>query len=289
MESIGAINLLYILSTHNISLFNNGTGSFPAWPTVIAALYVLHYLNRAVITPLVLAPSMSPIHLIIILSAVTFNYLNSSCLASWLVGYGTPITASDSGFAYDATAASSKELSGSAPYIPYLGIVLFLVGMYGNIKAENTLFKLRREEAHKRQKEGAVKNGQKTKGTVYDKVYILPPAEGYFRFILFPHYVFEWLEWFGFLLIGFSITRASGGFSATPSSSTPNIPLARFYVPLANLIINKFGLPFPFPAIVFFVNGVATTAARASWGRKWYVDKFGKKAVGRRGGFIPYF
>ena len=326
MESVGAINLLYILWHNQHHQTNNGNGdgngipilshfqtvqSLPTWHKVLIALYVLHYLNRAIITPLFLAPSMSPIHLVIILSAMSFNYLNSSCLASWLLGYEVPVTSSAHTYTYQSSKTRHPLMSELNNYLPYIGLVLFTVGMYGNIRSENTLFKLRREEAHRleaarrrgdnkhsqsrsrSQSQSQSKDVQPTRKSIYDKVYIIPPPTGYFRSILFPHYVYEWLEWAGFLLIGFSIAPYASGaeFDGTRDAFTgaKAVPLASYYAPLADFLINKCGLSFPLPAIAFFVNGVVATSPRASWGRRWYVDRFGKKAVAGRGSVIPYF
>ncbi|KMU72420.1 3-oxo-5-alpha-steroid 4-dehydrogenase family protein [Coccidioides immitis RMSCC 3703] len=288
MESIGAMNMLYILYTHFQSI-PNFLSTMPAWNKLLVALYILHYVNRAFITPLFLAPSMSPIHLIIIFTAVTYNYFNSSCLAGWLLGYGLPVSAYGEHIIATTTSAANTPIHAWLPYVPYIGIALYFLGMYGNIHAETTLFRLRREEAHRRQQK-AKKDGDATNSrkSIYDKVYVIPPPTGVFRSILFPHYVLEWLEWAGFLLIGFAVASQT---SHTPSASakTPYIPLAPYYTPLAKLFLQRWGLPFPFPAIVFLVNTVLTTGARASWGRKWYAQRFGEKAVAARGGFVPYF
>ncbi|EDN09067.1 3-oxo-5-alpha-steroid 4-dehydrogenase [Histoplasma capsulatum] len=292
MESVGALNIMYTLCT-GTSKFPGG--QLPIWHKTVACLYVLHYLNRAVITPLFLAPSMSPIHLVIIFSAMGFNYLNSSCIAGWLLGYGTPILGSTAPQPQQTHLSRSSSFSAKyfpAEYIPYIGLCLFLIGMYGNIKAEGTLFRLRREEVDNNKNNNKLTATQNSKNK-YDKVYVLPPPTGWFRAILFPHYVFEWLEWLGFLLIGFSITPAlSASASASSSLETNDVSplvLAPYYVPFANLLLHKWGLPFPLPAITFLVNVVSTTAVRASWGRKWYVDRFGAERVGIRGAFVPYF
>ncbi|OJD18888.1 hypothetical protein AJ78_01143 [Emergomyces pasteurianus Ep9510] len=301
MESVGALNLLYTLYT--------GTSRFPddqlpIWHKIVACLYVLHYLNRAVITPLFLAPSMSPIHLIIIVTAALFNYLNSSCIAGWLLGYGTPILGSTAPPPEPTHISSTSNFSTKyfpAAYLPYIGLFLFVIGAYGNIKAEGTLFRLRREEVdnnnsntnnHNKIDYNTNKtNPPQNPKNKYDKVYVLPPPTGWFRTILFPHYVLEWLEWFGFLLIGFSITPGpSATTTASPAAftTTPPLALAPYYTLIAKLL-DKWGLPFPLPAIAFLVNAISTTAVRASWGRKWYVDRFGADRVGKRGAFVPYF
>lgn len=285
MESIGFINMGYMLYTHSDFVLN----TMPPWNKLLAALYILHYLNRAVISPLFLAPSMSPIHLSIIFTAAMYNYFNSSCITGWLLGYGLPVTASGA-----QIATTSSGTSPWLSYLPYIGIPLFAIGLSGNIHAETTLFRLRREEAHRRQKsQSQSKQPEGTpKKSIYDKVYVIPPPTGVFRAILFPHYVFEWLEWLGFLLMGFAVMSPTTHSKIPPAvmrGPAPDIPLASYYVPLAKLFLQKWRLTFPFPAIVFLVNSILTTGARAAWGRKWYAERFGEKAVAGRGGFIPYF
>ncbi|EER43619.1 conserved hypothetical protein [Histoplasma capsulatum H143] len=177
MESVGALNIMYTLYT-GTSKFPQG--QLPIWHKTVACLYVLHYLNRAVITPLFLAPSMSPIHLIIIFSAMGFNYLNSSCIAGWLLGYGTPILGSTAPQPQQTRLSRSSSFSAKyfpAEYIPYIGLCLFLIGMYGNIKAEGTLFRLRREEVDNNKNNNKLTVAQNSKNK-YDKVYVLPPPTG---------------------------------------------------------------------------------------------------------------
>ncbi|KAM5455767.1 hypothetical protein MaudCBS49596_001668 [Microsporum audouinii] len=286
MESAGVVNFIYIMST---SEQGNGFSGLSTWHKVLAVLYVLHYLNRAIITPLFLAPSMSPIHIEIALFAVGFHYMASSTFAFWLLGYKTVLATAGTpeapGVMYDATIATAPELAGYMTYVPYLGLVIFLVGMYGNIQSENTLFELRKEEAHRRQKKQGGEVAVKGK-SIYDKVYVLPPAEGYFSSILFPHYALEWIEWLGFVIIALSITT----LDVTPvvGSAASVVPLAPFYAPIVKFLIGTCNLPLPFPVLLTCVNIVATTAVRARWGRTWYIERFGEKAVGNRGAFIPY-
>lgn len=245
-----------------------------------------------------LAPSMSPIHALVIGFAVLFNYMNSSVIAGWLLGYG--IVPTGTGIVSDTMASQpgKETLEGAGtgpmaqfvPYMPYVGLVLFLIGMFGNIGAENTLFGLRKKEARRRA--AAAKSEKSGNNNIYSKVYVIPPPRGFFRHVLFPHYSFEWLEWTGYMLMGFAVhtadTRASlAAAGYTTGSPAPPIALAPFYAPLANLLLN-WGLRFPFPAIMFVVNTVANTAARASWGRKWYSDKFGEEAVAGRAAAVPY-
>ncbi|KAI5291834.1 hypothetical protein KEM54_005692 [Ascosphaera aggregata] len=288
MEIVGPVNLLYTLfftTTTTSSSEHVGLSSYRDLPfanKLIAGLYVLHYLNRAIITPLFYAPSMSPIHVVIMLSAVTFNYLNSSCLAGWVLGYGVPLKGYN-GHEFDAEVVTKSFISSYC--LAIVGLFLFASGMYGNICSEHTLFRLRREAAEKKD---SSHREQEKNVTKYDKIYVIPPAKGFFKTILFPHYVCEWIEWFGFALVGFAIINPSGTANINSSSVTPDVTLAPYYLPLANVLINRLHLSFPLPPVLSFVNITMTTAVRANSGRNWYVKRFGEKEVAGRGSVIPY-
>lgn len=270
-ELVGPLNMLYIIynlpsklnppPTSSSSIL--GTG-LPFKHELVASLYLLHYLNRAFITPIFLAPSMSPIHASVAIMMVIFQFTNSSCIASWLVYSASAVNGQDRNSLPEVarrnyqqilrailpgTTASSDPSHSStlltSPIIA-LGLVLFALGLLGNILSENALFDLRR---------GAAKRKAKSEGkarVTYDKVYVIPPAKGWFKYILSPHYVTEWVEWLGYWVL-------AGGL----------------------------GLGWNTPALWFLVNELVTMSPRAVTGRRWYVEKFGKRAVGGRGGILP--
>jgi 3-oxo-5-alpha-steroid 4-dehydrogenase 1 len=269
MEIVGPINLIYNLitpSAHSPSIAN-----LPASNIVVASLYCIHYLNRAIISPFISAPSMSPIHVFIMSSAMLFNWFNSSCLSGWLRGYTIPTIPR-----FDPSTTPSPV----ATFLPIVGVILFAIGMTGNIYSETALFRLRREEAEKRTKK--TDDAQPNK---FHKVYVIPPPRGVFRYILYPHYVFEWLEWIGFALAGTAVVP----LYALPSSGaaiTPPLRLAPWLVPAA-WAAGKLAVPLPLPAVIFVVNAVTNMLPHARWGRVWYVEKFGEKAIAGRGAAVP--
>lgn len=298
MEIIGPLNLLYILislpPTINIT-------ALPLWNKLVAALYVIHYINRAIINPFFAAPSMSPIHVFIMVSAMAFNWFNSTCLAGWLVGYQTAVTG---GYRVDGRQAlrSAQPENGVQMYAPFVGVGVFVVGMLGNVYAERTLYSLRREEADRRVREREEKEEETTgkgrsvtstspedeerKKNKYHKVYVIPPARGVFRSILYPHYVFEWLEWVGFALAGTAVFPSRNPVIPT-TYATPPITLAPWLRPAAALA-DRFQVPLPLPAVLFVVNAIANMLPHARWGRKWYVEKFGDAGVQGRGAVVPW-
>ncbi|KAI9042516.1 3-oxo-5-alpha-steroid 4-dehydrogenase family protein [Aspergillus affinis] len=303
MEVVGPVNLLYILWTLPPPL---NIASLPLPNKLAASLYVLHYINRAIVSPFFAAPSMSPIHAFVVFSAVLFNWFNSTCLAGWIVGYQIPIVLpAYSSTSKPATMPSSPPSSSSSSslLIPSLGLCLFLLGMAGNIYAERTLFRLRREGAETRPTKKPSSSSQSTttdsknrnsnNKNKFSKVYVIPPPTGLFHSILYPHYVCEWLEWLGFALVGTAVLPVSsssssvlGSASVATTSSSP-IVLAPWIVPFA-LGADKAGLRFPLPAVLFFVNAVANMLPHARWGRKWYVERFGAKKVAGRGAVLPF-
>ena len=288
MEIAGPVNLLYIL--YKLAPMVN-IASLPLSNKLTASLYVIHYVNRAIISPWFAAPSMSPIHVLVAGFAIVFNWFNSSCLAAWLVGYNAPIV---QGYKTDGAASgpSTGTLHGhpTPPFIvrilPVIGLALFAIGMAGNIYSERMLYHFRRTEADKRSKASKGKDHSKGEKNKYHKVYVIPPRKGFFHYILYPHYVFEWLEWLGFALVGTAVFP-SRQLSITTTYATPPISLAPWLVPAARWAQNL-NVPLPLPALIFVVNAVANMLPHARWGRKWYVKMFGDRAVAGRGAAVPF-
>ncbi|MCJ1476624.1 hypothetical protein MMC13_005292 [Lambiella insularis] len=246
MEVPGFITLLYIMWTLPKEL---GLAGLPGVNWLMAALFVnsslglslniltdglqtVHYIYRAILAPLVLNPSMSPIHITVWCSAFSFQVINATCIGGWLGGYG-PTT--DAGWA------------GKYLYIQ-AGMMIFALGLFGNIYHDDELREIRRSAARQQAKKAKEQNEQgKPKGEGVAKVYQIP-QNGLFKYILFPHYLCEWIEWCGFWIIG--------GLACTPARS-------------------------------FVLNEVATMTARASMGWRWYVKRFGREKIGSRKAVIP--
>lgn len=259
-ESVGPLNLIYILYTlpsHLPPLDDTtpssllpittrglfGTG-LPLTHEIMGALYILHYINRAIITPWFGAPSMSPIHLSIAIMMATFQYFNSTSLGGWLC--------------YDAQQArvnnrimttTDASLGSLFTISSAIGIVLFTEGFLGNIGAEWTLFKLRRDAAKRKAKA----EGRAT--VTYDKVYVIPEATGWFKYVMFPHYSLEWVEWTGYWVLGWAWGL---GWSYNRSA-----------------------------ALMFLVNEFAAMTPRAHEGLGWYEKRFGKRPLEGRKAVVP--
>ena len=149
----------------------------------MAALYTMHYIYRAILCPLVLNPSRSPIHPIVFLSAFSWQICNGLSLGGWLGGYG-PTTVYD-------WAGRLYEIE--------IGMVLWGWSFMANIFHDDDLREIRRSAARRQAEAAAKENKKDTQGV--EKVYMIP-KNGLFHYILFPHYLTEWCEWAAFWLIG---------------------------------------------------------------------------------------
>ncbi|KAI9749947.1 MAG: hypothetical protein M1815_002098 [Lichina confinis] len=204
--------------------------SLPWSNWILAGMFLVHYSYRAVLAPLVLNPSMSPMHPLVWVSGLSFQIINCLSIGGWLAGYGP---------------TGEEYWAGRSGWFQ-LGAVIWAAGLLGNIYHDDLLREVRRA-AMREQRQREKEQGETGKPRGVDKVYKMP-QDSLFRFILFPHYVCEWIEWTGYWIMG-----------------------GRRFVPARN----------------FLVNEVATMTPRAVSGKRWYVNRLGRKAVGRRTAVVP--
>ncbi|KAK7420596.1 hypothetical protein QQZ08_010356 [Neonectria magnoliae] len=225
MEAPGFMTLLYLMKTMPMQ---HGIDDLPWQNKVLAGLFVIHYSYRAVMFPF-LQPSMSPLHLGVWLVAVGFQVLNATCLGSWLAAYG-PVT------------ESAWATQSSVPQFA-VGIIIFYIGLSSNFFHDEELRDIRRRE--QAQQDRIRRSTGSSTGV--DKHYQIPQA-GLFRYMLYPHYLSEWVEWAGFWM-------AAGWGSV--------------------------------PARAFLVNEVFAMVPRAVRGKWWYVERFGEDKVGKKWAVVP--
>jgi 3-oxo-5-alpha-steroid 4-dehydrogenase 1 len=181
---------------------------------------------------------MSPIHILVWIFAVCFQLANGLSIGGWLAGYGptTQLEWQDSG-----------TQSFGVGWRVVLGLLVWMFGLAGNIYHDDELRDIRRA-ALKEQKQRENINGEKPeKRKGVDKVYMIP-QNGLFKWILYPHYLLEWVEWGGFWLMG--------GVACIPARN-------------------------------FLMNEMTAMIPRGVRGVTWYRNRFGKEKVGNRGAFIP--
>ncbi|KAI1090093.1 3-oxo-5-alpha-steroid 4-dehydrogenase [Rostrohypoxylon terebratum] len=223
MEVPGFTTLLYIMSTLPAQ---HGITDLPWQNKVLAGLFVIHYTYRAVIFPII-QPSMSPIHVLVWANAILFQLSNATCIGSWLAAYGP--TTQEEWMARDWTVLQFC-----------LGLVLFYLGLAANYFSDEELREIRRIQLRRQKK-------FKQHGETVDKHYEVP-RNGLFKYMLYPHYFMEWVEWFGYWV--------AAGASCTPARS---------------FLINEFFAMLP----------------RAVSGGKWYKEKFGQDEIKGKYVIIP--
>jgi 3-oxo-5-alpha-steroid 4-dehydrogenase 1 len=142
--------------------FFSGTGikSNAAW--LFWGLWVLHYINRSIIYPLRTKTRGKKIPLIIVGSAIFFNFINGFLNGTYLGNFA-------GGYADDYFT--------SPRFI--IGAVCFALGVIINVQSDNILLSLRKP------------------GETGYKI----PTGGLFKYISCPNHFGEIIEWFGFALM----------------------------------------------------------------------------------------
>ncbi|KAJ7855113.1 hypothetical protein B0H14DRAFT_2443699 [Mycena olivaceomarginata] len=221
--------------------------------SLLVGAYFLHYLNRALVSPL-RAPSRSKAHIIIPLSACLFNVFNGSLLGAFL---SSP----------DAPQASAYTLPSF-----WIGFALWAVGFAGNIAHDEILLNIRRRA----QSKGKGKDtGSET--TTPDGHYAIPQGLLY-RYISYPNYFCEWIEWFGFAIAAdprLLQVVASGKLSLPSWSTLINGPASGF-------------LPVVSPPWIFLATEIILMLPQAYRGHQWYLNKFGDRYPKERKSIIPF-
>jgi len=162
MESPSLIFFLYFILSGNSSM------NLTVWIMVI--LYCIHYINRAFIYPFRIKTYGKRMPLLIAILAIFFNLMNA-----YLNGYYLGSLQNQ----YNAAWISDPRF--------ILGALLFLTGMYINIRSDEKLIHLRKNRH----------NGYQI------------PYGGLFQFVSCPNFFGEIVEWLGFAVLCWSLPALS--------------------------------------------------------------------------------
>ena len=173
---------------------------------------------------------MTPYHIGVALFALSFQIINGIAIGGWLGGYG-PTSPSD--WSWDGRGVNGR---GQVPI--YLGTALWTAGFAANIYHDGILRDIRRQP----QDQGKEKTDRRV-----EKRYEIPKG-GLFKYVFFPHYFTEWIEWIGWWIIG--------GWNCAP-------------------------------ARIFLINEISTMLPRALAGRRWYVRRFGEERCKGKKAVVP--
>jgi len=228
--------------------------------TLLSSLYLIHYLNRALISPL-RSPSRSTSHLVVVSSGIAFNIPNGFLLASFLTSASTA--------AHLSHALSSPRF--------WTGLALWLAGFVGNVYHDEILLNIRRKAIAKG-KAKELEDGKQARQQHY-----AIPHGGLYSLISYPNYLCEWVEWFGFALAASPFPN----FALLPGA-WPLLAAAR------GARLTEVGCLFlPFvdsvsPPWAFFLIELATMAPRAVRGHRWYHERFKDSYPRERRAVIPW-
>jgi 3-oxo-5-alpha-steroid 4-dehydrogenase 1 len=238
---------------------------------VLTTLYFVHYLNRALISPL-RAPYRARSHLLVVLSAIAFNTLNGFLLASFLTSAST------------ASFLNHAPHSSSCCSLPrfWIGITLWALGFAGNLYHDEILLNIRRKAIAKgkaKELDSSSKEGQKGARQLYYAI----PHGGLYALISFPNYLCEWVEWFGFALAAspipdFALFPSANSLLAA-AQSAQLAEMAQLLSPFVDSVS---------PPWLFFILEVVTMAPRAVRGHRWYHERFGESYPRDRRAIIPW-
>ena len=146
--------------------FFTGTGVKPAGAWFLWAIWVLHYINRSFIYPLRTRTSGKKIPLVIVISAIFFNFVNGFLNGTYLGNFGD---AYGTGFFL------------SAHFL--IGLPVFIAGVVINNYSDSQLINLRKP------------------GETGYKI----PTGGFFKYVSCPNHFGEMVEWLGFAMMANSL------------------------------------------------------------------------------------
>lgn len=138
-------------------------------PMLFFGLWLVHYTHRVIVFPLRMRPGQRSMPIVIVMSAIAFNFLNAAVNAPQLSAYGIYPTATL-----------------GEPHF-WIGLTLFLGGFFANLHADSVLRELR-------------KPGETS--------YAIPRG-GLYEFVASPNYLAEIIEWIGFAIATWSLAGLS--------------------------------------------------------------------------------
>ncbi|KAF8074060.1 3-oxo-5-alpha-steroid 4-dehydrogenase-domain-containing protein [Lyophyllum atratum] len=269
MELVSPLLFLYTFLTSPLSP-SSKPPSLTSPQSLLAALYLIHYANRAILSPL-RTPSRSKSHLIVPLVAVAFNTINGSLMGSYL---SSPTAESFLG-------TSLTPLLSRPTFV--VGIVLWAVGFAGNIYHDEILLDIRRKAQTKKEQDQG-------KGEHY-----AIPQGALYKYVSYPNYFCEWIEWTGFALAAAPVPFSS---STLPSLLAPSALLSTLslssWASLATTVSRcasasaQTFAPALTPPYIFLIAEVLLMLPRAVRGHQWYHQRFGAAYPAERKAVIPF-
>lgn len=256
MELVSPFAFIYTFITSPLSQQAPALPGLTEPRAILAACFLIHYLNRALISPL-RTPSRSKTHIVVPLWGVTFNILNGSLMGSYL-----------------SSPFARMWLQGSLRASFYAGLGIWAAGMVGNIYHDEILLNIRRNATVK----GKAKDGE-AKGEHY-----AIPQGGLYSLVSYPNYLCEWVEWLGF---AFAASPLPFHLSNLALASLPSLLTPQSYIDMIKTPSQSF-FPDLSPPWIFLLTEFLLMVPRAYKGHKWYHSKFKDTYPTDRKAVIPF-
>ncbi|KAH6912659.1 3-oxo-5-alpha-steroid 4-dehydrogenase 1 [Coprinopsis sp. MPI-PUGE-AT-0042] len=277
MEIVSPITFIYAFLISPLTFYTPALPAPMSPQALMCGCFLVHYLNRAILSPL-RTPSRSKSHLSVFLSGAAFNLANGYLMGSYL-----------------SSPMARIYLGGSDVWQRpsfVIGITLWLLGFIGNIAHDEILLNIRRRAMARKEKDAAEKkkkgkSGEEAKGEHYGI-----PQGLLYKYISFPNYFCEWIEWLGFALA-----------AAPPPADLAFTSPTAFLSSLSHVILPFFTLsgwkgminappyafaPMLFPPWIFLLNEIVLMFPRAYKGHVWYKERFGESYPKERKAVIPF-
>ncbi|GFZ43825.1 hypothetical protein JCM24511_01545, partial [Saitozyma sp. JCM 24511] len=248
MESVAPVTLI-------TTLYQTDHPPLTPEAMVLSGLYLTHYFHRAVLSPLVYSPRRSPLHIVIPLLAAAWNLLNASLLATSLAFYPPETTLSSPRF--------------------WFGVAGWALGFAGNVYHDEILNDLRRPPRRRLFRAADQAEAEDKKAS---KGHYAIPHGGLFRYVSFPNYLCEWLEWSAFAF------AAGPLFIPIPALSSLHLS-GRLGRAAAGL--GWWPTKLLSPGWMFVLAEISAMTPRAIRGHRWYRDTFGERFPRERKVVIP--
>jgi len=262
MELVSPTFFLYTFFKSPLSFMFPSNPPRNAPQIILATLFLIHYTNRALISPL-RTPSRSKSHIVVTLSGIFFNTINGSIMGAYL---SSPF----------ARIYLTSNYTFHRPSF-YIGVTLWVLGFAGNVLHDEILLNIRRKAKNKED------SGDKSPQKRLQEHYAIPQGWLY-NYISYPNYFCEWIEWLGFAL-------AAGPIPFSMTSFTVE-SVASFFSPgnISSLIFDP-GYLFAqnlAPPYIFLLSEVLLMFPRAYKGHQWYKNRFGEQYPKERKIVIPF-
>ncbi|KAG5641024.1 hypothetical protein DXG03_006365 [Asterophora parasitica] len=272
MELVSPVSFLASFLSSPLSSMRN-----PSSPTqlLLAALYLIHYANRALISPL-RTPSRSPSHISVPLAAVLFNTVNGSLMGTYL------------------SSASHLQHAHWSPAF-WAGVALWVAGFVGNVWHDEVLLDIRRKARAKADKS---KDTDRAQGEHY-----AIPTGGLYAYVSYPNYLCEWAEWTGFAL---AASPFALGLGLSPKSILATLSLDSLITllspkslltllsvsvsPIIRVVREPASAFAPglTPPWIFLLSEVLLMLPRAIRGHQWYHQRFQGVYPPERRAVVPW-